>query len=148
MHKQEKLAAFLMREGAPLNVRDKEGHAPLHEAVKSRDLSMVDLLLDHGADPNMTDARGWTILDHLARHDDRSSPVVQRLLVAGGHYQKQLPAEPRAQGHVQVSGQRKEPAKPPPAVLPPSQLSPTAPPPSAPHKPPHKQPPGPFGRKF
>src|SRR5690606_10285643 len=57
-------------------------------------LEMIDLLLDLGADPDLTDARGWTVLDRLAEKNDRDSPVVQRLIVGGAQYQKQLPLNP------------------------------------------------------
>lgn len=88
------LIDFLVGHKANLNARDAQGNAPLHVAIDARNLEMLDRLLDHGADPDLVDARGWTLLDRLAERKDRDSPVVQRLIVAGGQYNKQLPLYP------------------------------------------------------
>lgn len=76
------------------DVVDKDGKAALHIAIERKNLTVLDRLLDLGADPDLTDARGWTVLDRLAEKDDRNSPVVQRLIVAGAQYKKQLPLNP------------------------------------------------------
>ncbi len=73
---------------------DKDGRAALHIAIDRKNLTVLDRLLDLGADPDLTDNRGWTVLDRLAEKDDRNSPVVQRLIVAGAQYKKQLPLNP------------------------------------------------------
>jgi ankyrin repeat protein len=73
------------------DIPDETGHCPLQYAIERKDMEAMDILLDRGANPDMTDARGWTVLDRLALAGDRSSPVVQRLIVAGGQYEKQLP---------------------------------------------------------
>ncbi len=73
---------------------DKDGRAALHIAIDRKNLTVLDRLLDLGADPDLTDTRGWTVLDRLAEKDDRNSPVVQRLIVAGAQYKKQLPLNP------------------------------------------------------
>ena len=85
---------FLAKNKANLDHRDHQGNAPLNIAITSRNIELLDRLLDHGADPDLTDARGWTALDRLAEKKDRDSPVVQRLIVAGGQYNKQLPLYP------------------------------------------------------
>ncbi len=77
-----------------LDRTDQRGVAPLQIAVDLRRLDLVDRLLDLGADPDLIDARGWTLLDRLAEKKDRDSPIVQRLIVAGGQYNKQLPLYP------------------------------------------------------
>lgn len=88
------LAEYLLARGAKPDTRDAKGATALHLAIERKDMDMLDLLLDCGADPDLTDDRGWTVLDRLAEKGDRQSPVVQRLIVAGGQYQKQLPLNP------------------------------------------------------
>lgn len=89
---------FLIGNNIKVNLLDKDGKAALHFAIdkgaERGNVALLDQLLDKGADPDLTDARGWTVLDRLAEKGDRESPVVQRLIVAGGQYQKQLPSRP------------------------------------------------------
>ena len=87
-------AEYLLNKKADPNLLDDKRKAPLHLAIEHKNLEMIDLLLDMGADPDLTDARGWTVLDRLAEKNDRDSPVVQRLIVGGGQYNKQLPLNP------------------------------------------------------
>lgn len=84
----------VMVKGANPNLADQDGKTALHYAIEQNNLRAMDVLLDRGANPDMTDARGWTILDRLAESGDRDSSRVQRLIVAGGQYQKQLPLHP------------------------------------------------------
>ncbi len=88
------LAEYLLSRKINPDIRNAKGATALHIAVEKKDMDMLDLLLDRGADPDLTDDRGWTVLDRLAEKGDRQSPVVQRLIVAGGQYQKQLPLNP------------------------------------------------------
>lgn len=84
---------LLLKKANP-NLADKKRKTPLHYAIEKKNVIAVDILLDNGADPDRTDERGWTILDYLAKAGDRDSPIVQRLIVAGGQYKKQLPLYP------------------------------------------------------
>lgn len=84
----------LIRYHAPLDVVDHKGKSALHIAIDKKDIELIDKLLDAGANPDLKDSKGWTILDRLAASGDRDSPVVQRLIVAGGQYNKQLPLNP------------------------------------------------------
>jgi ankyrin repeat protein len=93
-HGLDHFAELLIAKKSKLNIRDNAGKAPLHYAIERKSVEMLDRLLDAGADPDMTDERGWTILDRLAEKSDRESPVVQRLIVAGGQYNKMLPLNP------------------------------------------------------
>lgn len=90
---------YLLEKGVKTDLLDSDGQAALHLAVDKKNMDILDRLLDAGANPDLTDARGWTLLDHLAEKDDRTSPVVQRLIVAGGSYKKQLPLNPDQMRH-------------------------------------------------
>lgn len=89
---------FLLAAKIKPDLVDNDGRAALHIAIEKglekKDITLLDMLLDHGANPDLTDARGWTVLDRLAERGDRDSPVVQRLIVGAGTYQKQLPLNP------------------------------------------------------
>lgn len=84
----------LLLAGADPDLVDRDGKTALHIAIERRNIKAMDTLLDCEANPDMTDDRGWTILDRLAEKGDRDSSMVQRLIVAGGQYQKQLPLHP------------------------------------------------------
>ncbi len=93
-HQRYDFMEWLVAQKINLDVCNTEGMAPIHMAINKNDMQMLDLLLDAKANPDQTDPRGWTILDRLAERNDRSSPIVQRLIVAGGQYKKQLPLNP------------------------------------------------------
>uniref|UniRef100_A0ABD2WVI9 Uncharacterized protein n=1 Tax=Trichogramma kaykai TaxID=54128 RepID=A0ABD2WVI9_9HYME len=66
------LARILFEVGSKkvrLDVQDKEGNSPLHLAAAKRRTRQIELLLRHGADPNLANERGWTCLDVCLRHD-------------------------------------------------------------------------------
>lgn len=46
--------------GADVNYQDSEGHTPLLNALDRKRLGMAEFLLQHGANPNMKNKRGWT----------------------------------------------------------------------------------------
>lgn len=92
--KRAEFLSFLISRGADLDIRNHDGKAPLQLAVDDKNLRLVDTLLDHNADPDLPDDSGWTLLDRLAEKGDRDSSIVQRLIVAGGQYKKQLPLNP------------------------------------------------------
>lgn len=91
---RQSFVEFLLAKKIDPDVVDRDGRAALHIAIERKNLTLLDRLLDLGADPDLTDPRGWTVLDRLAEKDDRDSPVVQRLIVAGAQYKKQLPLNP------------------------------------------------------
>lgn len=100
-------AEGIARLGIDLDLKNKKGKAALHLAIEKEDMRMIDALLDLGADPDLTDEKGWTVLDRLAEKGDRNSPVVQRLIVAGADYKKQLPLNPDLMRPHQRAGAKK-----------------------------------------
>ncbi len=96
-YKDDKLLELILKYKPDMEVRDENGYTPLCRAVLMDNLELVDRLLDQGANPNITNSKGWTILDLLSlERNDRTSPMVQRLMSAGGQYIKQLPANDHA----------------------------------------------------
>lgn len=57
-----RVAALLLDRGAQVDARNRDDVTPLHQAVRARNLSVVELLLARGADANARDKRGSTPL--------------------------------------------------------------------------------------
>ncbi len=70
----------LVRFGAEVNARRNDGATPLHVAAADY-YPKAERLIAAGADPDATDARGWTPLMVAAAHS--KAEVVERLLAAG-----------------------------------------------------------------
>lgn len=62
---------------------------PLHDAVRARDVALVERLLRDGADPNALDARGQPPLRHVLTYgcgfvvEDATQAMIEALLDAG-----------------------------------------------------------------
>jgi ankyrin repeat protein len=72
---------MLIDGGADLNVADRRGRTPLHQACDKGNGSIVTMLIDGGADLNLADGRGCTPL-HLACTAGHEAVV--RILIDGG----------------------------------------------------------------
>lgn len=70
---------LLLKWGAELEARDKDGEAPLHTAARAGKVAAVSLLLDHGANIDARDAGGWTPVHRAAWNNHRK---VVKLLAA------------------------------------------------------------------
>jgi hypothetical protein len=57
------VAQALLDHGATIDARDAKGQTPLRRAVNCRQLQIVRLLVQHGADPRAADRRGVTARD-------------------------------------------------------------------------------------
>jgi uncharacterized protein len=51
-------ARLLLERGAPANARQRGGWVPIHAAAQNGDRPMVELLLQHGADPKLANDEG------------------------------------------------------------------------------------------
>lgn len=80
----EEVKAFLIREPSLVNARDvnKWSRTPLHAAVLSGNEAIVKLLLEHGAEVDARDCKGFTPL-HLSARQAGSEEIVKALLDYG-----------------------------------------------------------------
>src|SRR5512142_2111643 len=76
-------AEYLVRAGASVNStsRNRLKVAPLQSAAAGKHHKIVRMLLDHGADPNVREANGFTPLHAAAQNDDIETI---RMLLLGG----------------------------------------------------------------
>ncbi|KEF50840.1 uncharacterized protein A1O9_13108, partial [Exophiala aquamarina CBS 119918] len=65
------LVRTLATDRGTLNIASSgQGDRPLHRAVKQKKLSIANVLLSAGADPNMKDASGYTALQYALQNND------------------------------------------------------------------------------
>jgi ankyrin repeat protein len=85
-----RMATLLLDRGASVDARNRDGVTPLHQAVRARNLAVVEVLLARGANPNAGDKRGSTPLHrassstgagHTAGIDP--APFIELLLARG-----------------------------------------------------------------
>jgi hypothetical protein len=62
-----------------INSINKQLNTPLHLATITEDLNLINLLIDYGADPNLKNREGYTILDIINQKiDNEKSPSFQK----------------------------------------------------------------------
>lgn len=76
-------AKYLINHGADVNAKSTNSSAnmPIHAAVAGRKFPLVQLLLEHQADPNVKQEGGWTPLHQAVQQFDKS--MVELLLDHG-----------------------------------------------------------------
>ncbi|XP_063543871.1 poly [ADP-ribose] polymerase tankyrase [Cydia strobilella] len=84
--KRKQVMELLIRKGARVNEKNKEGQTPLHIATEHSHLDAMDLLLRHGAKVNAMDGRGMSALSVAARAD--AAAACRLLLACGAHAQE------------------------------------------------------------
>jgi ankyrin repeat protein len=80
---QEAVAKLLLQHGADVQLaaRNPMQVAPLHAAAAGHNLPLVRILLEHGAQPNARQQKGYTPLHSAAQNGDK---VMVELLLANG----------------------------------------------------------------
>jgi ankyrin repeat protein len=80
---QPEVVEFLVEQGAGVNAESQNQMRvrPIHAAVARRDLNIVRMLLEHGADVNVRQQMGFTPLHSAALHGDRG--MIELLLQHG-----------------------------------------------------------------
>ncbi|KAJ7279154.1 ankyrin repeat-containing domain protein, partial [Mycena rebaudengoi] len=73
-------AKMLAKTTLDVNAKGEGGQSPLHHAVQHRSRDFVLLLLAHGANPNLQDAKGLTPLQHLTRKQPEEYTIAQTAL--------------------------------------------------------------------
>lgn len=80
--KTMELAEICLAHGAQIDEARAEGRALLNELVRWGQLTPALWLLEHGANPNIPDARGWTAVHQAASRGN--ARLMQAILAAGG----------------------------------------------------------------
>ena len=90
--KAARVAALLIERSAAVDARNRDGVTPLHQAVRARNLAVVEVLLDRGANPNAADKRGSTPLHRASSSSGAGktagidpAPFVELLLARGAN---------------------------------------------------------------
>ncbi|KAM3955302.1 tankyrase [Aphomia sociella] len=100
--KRKQVMEMLIRKGARVNEKNKEGRTPLHVATDLAHLDAMDLLLRHGAKVNAVDGRGESALSLAARRD---AAAACRLLLACGADARPDPPHPSHSPHPSIPAQ-------------------------------------------
>ena len=106
-----RVAALFIERGAPIDARNRDAVTPLHQAVRARNLAVVEVLLDRGADPNAADKRGSTPLHRASSSTGAGgtasidpAPFIELLLAHGAD-----PKQKDRQGRPALRARRAKP---------------------------------------
>ncbi|MEZ6195131.1 MAG: ankyrin repeat domain-containing protein [Planctomycetota bacterium] len=98
-------ARLLLEAGADPNA-ESNGTRPLHAACVHVKARMIQLMLKHGADPNLRDGHGRTALMNLGRNGIATINVAQNLVNAGADVSAVAPDGYTALKHAEQMGAR------------------------------------------
>lgn len=82
---QREAVEYLLDKGADVNLAAKNAMrvAPVHAAAARRDVEVMRMLLERGADPNARQQNDWTPLDAARQHQDQA--MIDLLLAHGAN---------------------------------------------------------------
>jgi ankyrin repeat protein len=90
----EELCDALLKAGANINARTKDGASPLMLAAQSAKLRLVNFLLENGANPKLKDNKGQTAYEYALRADPMTDlPEARKNLEAQCGWNKQATVE-------------------------------------------------------
>ena len=75
-------ARMLLELGAVIDIRNRYGETPLHQALRWEEIELVRLFLEHGADPNLANRYGETPFEMALRFEEPE--IVELLSEYGG----------------------------------------------------------------
>lgn len=79
-----KIVKYLVENGAPINPKIKElRRTPLHAAVEQGDMSIIDYLIEQGADLFAIDSSGYSLLETATGNEKDLFPLVKLLVDRG-----------------------------------------------------------------
>jgi ankyrin repeat protein len=83
IYRNRKMARYLIKKGADVNLMNTQNVTPLIMALKENDTGLAKMLLDKGADVKMKDNHGRTALINAIINDYESPMMVKYLIDAG-----------------------------------------------------------------
>uniref|UniRef100_A0A2R8ZYP5 Uncharacterized protein n=2 Tax=Pan paniscus TaxID=9597 RepID=A0A2R8ZYP5_PANPA len=83
---QPEMVRLLVSRKCELNLCDREDRTPLIKAVQLRQEACATILLQNGADPNITDFFGRTALHYAVYNEDTS--MIEKLLSYGANIEE------------------------------------------------------------
>ena len=81
--KHPHVLSFLIDRGLSVNEKNSDGHTPLFVALNNRSFDSISLFLNNGANPDITDRKGKSLLIEAA--DLQMPKLVRQLIIAGAN---------------------------------------------------------------
>ncbi len=76
--RKRELLSFFIRHGVSLDQKNGNGETPLSRSFYLEDIETMKVLLENGADPNISGPRGWSLLDRAEMHKRPDSFLLLR----------------------------------------------------------------------
>merc|ERR1712168_138392 len=74
---------YLIKKGAAVNIKNREGRTPLHIAAHINNLEIISYLVEHGTNLYLQDTFGDTALHYAVKHGERGLETVDYLIKKG-----------------------------------------------------------------